>query len=192
MAVDRVTRLLFTINLFGSLPHRKLFSPHLSDVTCDKPPSRCCHMTWREVTDADAESLLAVIPMEYFCDAMVNKFSSINMESTTTKWVLKFIGELWLIFYAKDTWDVWRKFFDAHNAGNNVNPEIKTKYIAQKNDEVPPILREFFCNLQGMMEIELHWCVVQLQGLTVGRKLLYLKIFLKRPKHKPGTYYIKE
>jgi hypothetical protein len=123
---------------------------------------------------------------------MVDKFSSIDMKSTTTKSVLELKGELRLICCSQDTWDMWTTFFDAHSAGDIVNPETETKYASEKDGEAPPITREFFRPLQGLTESELHRCAVHLLGNTVGRKLPYPKIFLRRPKHKPGTYYIKE
>ena len=62
----------------------------------------------------------------------------------------------------------------------------------EKTSEAPPLLREFFRSFQGLTESELKRCAVYVIGNTVGRKLPYSKIFLKRPKHKPGTYSIKE
>lgn len=53
---------------------------------------------------------------------MVDKFSSIDMKSTTTKSVLELKEELILICFAEETWEMWTTFFDAHNAGNIVNP----------------------------------------------------------------------
>ena len=123
---------------------------------------------------------------------MVDKFSSIDMKSTTTKSVLELKGELRLICCSKDTWDMWTAFFDAHSAGDIINPETEKKYSSEKDGEAPPILREFFRPLQGLTESELHRCAVHLLGITLGRKIPYPKIFLKRPRHKPGTYYIKE
>ena len=133
-----------------------------------------------------------ILLVQAFCDAMVDKFSSIDMKSTTTKSVLELKGELRLICCSKETWDMWTTFFDAHSAGDIVNPDTEKKYCADKDSEAPPILREFFRPLQGLTESELHRCAVHLLGNTLGRKLPYPKIFLKRPKHKPGTYYIKE
>ena len=127
-----------------------------------------------------------------FCNAMVDKFSSIDMKSTTTKSVLELKGELRLICCSEGTWETWTTFFDSHSAGDLVNPETEEKYNAVKDAEAPPILREFFRPLQGLTETELHRCAVHLLGNTVGRTLPYPKIFLKRPKHKPGTFYIKE
>ena len=123
---------------------------------------------------------------------MVDKFSSIDMKSTTTKSVLELKGELRLICCAQDTWNMWTTFFDAHSAGDIVNPETEEKYFKEKDGAAPPITREFFRPLQGLTESELHRCAVHLLGNTEGRNLPYPKIFLKRPKHKPCTYYIKE
>ena len=130
--------------------------------------------------------------MQAFCDAMVDKFSSIDMKSTSTKSVLELKGELRLICCTADTWDLWTQFFDAHTSGDLVNPDTEEKYNAIENFECPPLLREFFRPLQGLTESELKRCAVHALMKTAGRKLPYPKIFLKRPKHKPGTYSIKE
>ena len=123
---------------------------------------------------------------------MVDKFSSIDMKSTTTKSVLELKGELRLICCNRDTWELWTQFFDAHSSGDLVNPDTEEKYSSDKTGEAPPLLREFFRSLQGLTESELQRCAVHLLGNTVGRTIPYPKIFLKRPKHKPGTYSIKE
>ena len=130
--------------------------------------------------------------LQAFCDAMVDKFSSIDMKSTTTKSVLELKGELRLICCNTDTWELWMQFFDAHSSGDLVNPDTEEKYSGEKTGEAPPLLREFFRSLQGLTESELQRCAVHLLGNTVGRTIPYPKIFLKRPKHKPGTYSIKE
>ena len=123
---------------------------------------------------------------------MVDKFSSIDMKSTTTKSVLELKGELRLICCNNSTWDLWTQFFDKHSSGDLINPETEEKYSAEKTGECPPLLREFFRPLQGLTETELQRCAVHCLGNTAGRTLPYPKIFLKRPKHKPGTYSIKE
>ena len=130
--------------------------------------------------------------MQAFCDAMVDKFSSIDMKSTSTKSVLELKGELRLICCNRETWDLWTQFFDAHSAGDLVNPDTEEKYNQEKSGEAPPLLREFFRPLQGLTESELQRCAVHALGNTVGRTIPYPKIFLKRPKHRPGTYSIKE
>lgn len=63
---------------------------------------------------------------------------------------------------------------------------------AEKDEEAPPILREFLIPFQRLTESELYRCIVYLMRNIVGRKQPFPKIFLKRPKHIPGTYYIKE
>ena len=130
--------------------------------------------------------------LQAFCDAMVDKFTSIDMKSTSTKSVLELKGELRLICCNRETWDLWTQFFDAHSSGDVVNPDTEEKYSHDKTGEAPPLLREFFRPLQGLTESELQRCAVHLLGNTVGRTIPYPKIFLKRPKHKPGTYSIKE
>ena len=136
--------------------------------------------------------LTSMALLQAFCDAMVDKFSSIDMKSTTTKSVLELKGELRLICCNADTWDLWTQFFDKHSSGDIVNPDTEEKYSAEKTGEAPPLLREFFRSLQGLTESELKRCAVHLLKKTVGRTLPYPKIFLKRPKHRPGTYSIKE
>ena len=71
--------------------------------------------------------------MQAFCQAMVDKFSSIDMKSTTTKSVLELKGELKLICCNIDTWDLWTQFFDAYNSGDLINPETGEKYVDKGN-----------------------------------------------------------
>ena len=129
--------------------------------------------------------------VQAFCQAMVDKFSSIDMKSTTTKSVLELKGELKLICCNIDTWDLWTQFFDAHSSGDLINPETGEKYV-DKNLEAPPVVREFFRCLQGLTESELQRCALHLLGRTPGRNLAYPKIFLKKPKNKAGTYSIRQ
>jgi hypothetical protein len=87
---------------------------------------------------------------------------------------------------------MWVKFFDAHSSANLVNPNTEQRYnIVDKNAQVPPLVREFFRHLQGLTESELKRCAVHCLGETVGRTLPYPKIYVKKPKHKPGTYSIR-
>ena len=123
---------------------------------------------------------------------MVDKFSSIDLKSTTTKFVLELKGEVRLICCNNSIWELWTQFFDRHSSRDLVNPDTKEKYNAEKTCECLPLLRELFRLLQGLTESELQRCAVHAHGNTVGRTLPYPKIFLKRPKHKPGTYSIKE
>lgn len=81
---------------------------------------------------------------------MKNKFFSIDMKYTTTKLVLELKGELRLICYAKQTWEVWTTFFDTHNEGDIVNPKPKEKISVEKDQEAPQILRQFFQLFQGL------------------------------------------
>ena len=74
---------------------------------------------------------------------MVDKFSSIDMKSTTTKSVLELKGELRLICCNNDTWELWTQFFNAHSSDDMVNPNIKEKHNVDKSAEAPPLLREF-------------------------------------------------
>ena len=130
-------------------------------------------------------------PVQAFCQAMVDKFSSIDMKSTTTKSVLELEGELKLICCNIDTWDLWTQYFDAHSSGDLINPETGEKYT-DKNLDAPPVVREFFRCLQGLTESELQRCALPLLGRTRGRNLAYPKIFLKRSKNKAGTYSIRQ
>jgi hypothetical protein len=124
---------------------------------------------------------------------MVDKFSSIDMKSTSTKTVLELKGELRLICCSIDTWDTWVKFFDAHSSATLVNPDTEQRYnIVDKDAQAPDLVREFFRHLQGLTESELKRCAVHCLGETGGRTLPYPKIYIKKPKHKPGTYSIKQ
>jgi hypothetical protein len=130
--------------------------------------------------------------LQAFCDAMVDKFSSIDMKSTSTKTVLELKGELRLICSTADTWELWTQFFDVHTSGDLIDPNTEEKYNEVEGFEMPKILREFFRPLQGLTESELKRCAWHLLYRTEDPKLKYPKIFLQRPKHKPGTYSIKE
>jgi hypothetical protein len=123
---------------------------------------------------------------------MVDKVSSIDMKSITTKFVLEPMGELRLICCNRDTWKLYTQFFDAHNSGDLVNPDTEEKYSAEKIGYAPPLLKELFRSFQEMTESELKRCAVHVFGNTVRRTISYSKIFLKRPKYKPDMYSIKE
>lgn len=69
---------------------------------------------------------------------MIDKHSSINMKSATTKFVYDLKGELKFICYKNEPWEMWKTFFDTHIAGNIVNSKIE-----EKRREIPPILKEF-------------------------------------------------
>ena len=115
-------------------------------------------------------------PVQAFCQAMVDKFSSIDMKSTNTKSVLELKGELRLICCNIDTWDLWTQFFDAHSSGDLINPETGEKYN-EKGIDAPPVVREFFRCLQGLTESELQRCALHLLNRTPGRNLAYPKYF---------------
>jgi hypothetical protein len=88
---------------------------------------------------------------------------------------------------------MWVKFFDAHSIPNLVNPDTEERYnIVDKNAQASLLAREFFRHLQGLTESELKRCSVHCLGETVGRTLSYPKIYVKKPKHKAGTYSIKQ
>ena len=120
--------------------------------------------------------------LQAFCDVMVDKFSSINMKSTTTNSVLELKGELRLICCNRDTWELWTQFFDAHSSGDLVNPDTKEKYCAEKTCECPPLLREFFRSLQGLTELELKRCAVHALENTLERTLSYPEKFFEKAK----------
>ena len=102
-------------------------------------------------------------------------------------------GELKLITASEETWAIWTRVFDAHNIGDIVNPNSENMYKMDPKSEVPPILREFFRPLQGLMDSELYRAAAHILCETPRRSLPYPKIFLKRPKHmKPSTYHIRE
>ena len=83
------------------------------------------------------------------------------------------------------------RLFDAHNNGDLVNPDTENTYKTDSKVKVPPILREFFRPLQGLMDSELYRAAEHILLETPRGTLPYPKIFLKRPKHmKPCTYHI--
>ena len=89
-------------------------------------------------------TLIIFVYVQAFCQAMVDKFSSIDMKSTSTKSVLELKGELRLICCDNDTWELWTRVFDLHSSGDLVNPDTEEKFNAVEGGECPPINREFF------------------------------------------------
>ena len=89
-------------------------------------------------------TLISFVYVQAFCQAMVDKFSSIDMKSTSTKSVLELKGELRLICCDNDTWELWTRVFDLHSSGDLVNPDTEEKFNAVEGGECPPINREFF------------------------------------------------
>ena len=131
--------------------------------------------------------------LQTFCDAIVAKFSSIDMKTSATKTVMELKGELKLITSDDSTWDLWCRVFDSHNNGDLIDVETEVPYKSEPKVKVPPILREFFRPLQGLTELELYRAAQHILLETPRRTLPYPKIFLKRPRHmKPSTYHIKE
>ena len=115
------------------------------------------------------------------------------MKTSGMKTVMELKGELKLITATEDTWAIWLRLFDAHNNGDLVNPDTENTYRSDPKIKVPPILREFFRPLQGLLDSELYRAAQHILLETSKRTLPYPKIFLKRPKHmKPSTYHIKE
>ena len=115
------------------------------------------------------------------------------MKTSGMKTVQELKGELKLITATEETWAIWLRLFDAHNNGDLVNPDTENTYKSDSKVKVPPILREFFRPLQGLMDSELYRAAEHILLETPRRTLPYPKIFLKRPKHmKPCTYHIKE
>jgi hypothetical protein len=49
-----------------------------------------------------------------------------------------------------------------------------------------------FRSFKGLVKPEEHCLVMHLLEITVEKRLSYPKIFLKLPKDKPDTYYIRE
>ena len=131
--------------------------------------------------------------LQTFSNAILTKFSSIDMKTSGMKTVMELKGELKLITASAETWAIWLRLFDAHNNGDLVNPDTENTYRSDPKIKVPPILREFFRPLQGLLDSELYRVAQHILLETSRRTLPYPKIFLKRPKHmKPSTYHIKE
>ena len=123
----------------------------------------------------------------------MTRFSSIDMKTSRMKTVMELKGELKLITATEETWAIWLRIFDAHNNGDLVNPDTENTYKSDSKVKVPPILREFFRPLQGLLDFELYRAVQHILLETSRRTLPYPKIFMKRPKHmKPSPYHIKD
>lgn len=122
-----------------------------------------------------------------FCDVVVDKVSSIDMKSSTTKLVLELKAELKLICYSNETREMWTNYFDAHNAGDIVNPITEEKYSVKKDGEVRLILREFSWPLQGLIDSKLHCSPMNLFGNMFQRKLPYSELFWSGQCRAPST-----
>ena len=131
--------------------------------------------------------------MQAFSSAIVTKFSSIDMKQSGMKTVQDLKGELKLITSSDRTWAIWMRVFHAHSNGELINLETEKKYKEDLKIKVPPILRELFRPLQGLLDAELYKAAEHLLKETPRRTAPYPKIFLKRPRFmKPSTYHIKE
>ena len=131
--------------------------------------------------------------LQAFSSAIVTKFSSIDMKSSGMKTVHELKGEIKLITASERTWAIWVRVFHAHNNGDLINLETEKKYNEDLKIKVPPILREFFRPLQGLLDSELYKAAQHLLKETPRRTVPYPKIFLKRPRFmKPSTYHMKE
>jgi hypothetical protein len=78
------------------------------------------------------------------------------MKTGGMKTVQDLKGELKLITASDRTWAIWVRVFHAHNNGELINLETEKKYNEDLKIKVPPILREFFCPLQGLLDSELY------------------------------------
>jgi hypothetical protein len=72
------------------------------------------------------------------------------------KTVQELKGELKLITASERTWAIWMRLFHAHSNEEVVNLETEKKYNEDLKIKVPPILREFFRPLQGLLDAELY------------------------------------
>jgi hypothetical protein len=124
--------------------------------------------------------------LQAFCDAMVDKFSSIDMKSTSTKTVLELKGELRLICSTADTWELWTQFSDVHTSGDLTDPNTEEKYNEVDQFEMPKILREFFRPLQGLTESELKRCAWHLLYRTEDPKLNTRRSFCRGQSTSPA------
>ena len=115
------------------------------------------------------------------------------MKTSCMKTMMELKGEVKLITTTEETWENWLRLFNAHNNGDLVNLDTENTYRSDPKIKVPPILKEFFRPLQGLLDSELYRTAQHILLETSKRTLPYPKSFLKRPKHmKPSTYHITE
>ena len=126
--------------------------------------------------------------LQTFSNAIIIKFSSIDMKTSGKKTVQELKGELKLITATEATWAIWMRFFYAHKNGNLVNPDSEKPYKSDTISKILPILKEFFHSLQGLQNYELYKTAQHILLETSRRSLPYPKIFLKRPKHMKIIY----
>ena len=82
--------------------------------------------------------------LQIISNAILTKFSSIDMKTNGMKTVMELKGELKLITATAETWVIWLRLFDAHNNGDLINPDTENTYRSDPKIKVPPIFREFF------------------------------------------------
>ena len=115
------------------------------------------------------------------------------MKTSGKQTVQELKGELKIIIATKETWAIWLRLFDVHNNRDFVNPNTDNTFKIDSKVKIPPILREFFCLAQGLLDLELYRVAQHIDLETPRRTLPYPKIFLRRPKYmKPSTYHMKE
>ena len=88
------------------------------------------------------------MPLEKFGNAILTKFSSIDMKTSGKKTVHELKCELKLITATEETWAMWLRLFDAHNNRHLVNPDTENIFKTDSKMKIPPILREFFRPVQ--------------------------------------------
>lgn len=73
------------------------------------------------------------------------------MKTSTTKIVMELKGELKLISFINPTLAMLCWDFDFHNNNDIVNPKLEVTYKSEPKAKKPPIFKEFFRPLVGLI-----------------------------------------
>jgi len=73
-------------------------------------------------------------------------------------------GEIKLITASERTWAIWVRVFHAHSKGELISLDTDKKYNEDLKVKVPPLLREFFRPLQGLLDSALQGGSTPSQG----------------------------
>ena len=78
--------------------------------------------------------------LQTFSNAILTKFSSIDMKTSGIKTVMELKVELKLITATEETWAIWLRLFDAHNDGDLVNPDTENTFKSDSKVKVKRVL----------------------------------------------------
>lgn len=116
---------------------------------------------------------------------MINKFSSIDNASSRQKTDKDLRSEIYLITSPNNVWNKWEEVFEAHEAGDLVDPDTGRKFKeAKKFKCMKPAVREFFRPIQGLTLREMEKAAFHMlhSGPTAKRPWPHPKVVFTKPK----------